>query len=408
MDLVEPWKREQEARHPEEIIRRQAAEFKRGARVPLPLEPLRGCAAETETVYRGRVKEKTRGIAVLLLVLGLAMGTAVAKEPARIPAPSPEALPTLAASFHELLKGKRVRAPEGADVPLADGDSALLTRERLGTCLTTISEAGAWPSAWLVVQDESKAFDVVIRVRLGSDGRIESPDTVFAVARREWDESALDRAFREALGRKPPREREQSLVVQAFARRTVTRYVYNAPPTGKEARGLMAFLPTGSILREAKSVDLGDGRLHTLALVLAEAEFEPSDCRGDPGAVLGHSDSGKLVAVLAGESKAEDRLELAPLMVPGGARLLLPRYACAPGDEGAGAGELSPEERFRGREMVKLLEPRDLDGDGRALEVAFTCGIPREGGGAELRRVVLEVLPRDRKLRLVSASPLSP
>lgn len=338
--------------------------------------------------------------AALLAAAGIASSFGAGRQ--RPQAPPREGLPALADALHSLLDGRTVRAPDGRQELLVGGEAPLLTRERLVACLESISKTGAWPAAWLLVQDAARAYDVAIPLRLDTRGRIELLDAPVALARRDWSEGAIEEAFRDASGRKAPRLR--NLVVQSFARRTATRYVYTPPAGGKERRGLMALLPEGSLLREARIVPLGDGKLHTLALVLSRAGFEPAACGGGAGDLLGHADWGELAAVLAGEQALEDRLDLTPALLSGGTRLLLPRYACEPGDEREGEAARPPEERFRSRETVRLLALEDLDGDGRALEAAFTFGVEVGAGGIELRRAVLAVDPGERRLRLLSVS----
>lgn len=336
----------------------------------------------------------------LFALVGIASTAPAARD--RPSFPPREALPALADSLHSLLDGKTVLAPDGRHEPLVGGEVPLLTRERLVTCLESISETGAWPAAWILIQDEARAYDVALPIRLDARGRIELVDAPFGLARREWSAGAIEKAFRQASGRRPPRL--PNLVVQSFARRETIRYVYTPPAGGEQRRGLMALLPEGSLLREAHSVPLGDGKLHTLALVLSGASFEPAACSGGRDEVLGHADRGELAAVLAGEQALEDRLDLTPMLLSSGKQLLLPRYACEPGDERKGEAARPPEERFRGRQAVRLLALEDLDGDGRALEAAFTFGIEFGTGEVELRRAVLAVDPRECKLRLLSVS----
>jgi hypothetical protein len=48
---------------------------------------------------------------------------------------------------------------------------------------------------------------------------------------------------------------------------------------------------------------------------------------------------------------------------------LLPRFSCERGDETPAAASLPLKERFADREPVTLLDLKDLDGDGLALEL---------------------------------------
>lgn len=336
-------------------------------------------------------------VALALLVLSTA-SAGVGKQPE---APAPPSLPALADSFLSLLEGKLLRAPDGTEVALAGGDRPLLDRGRLLACLQSLLEADAWPAAWLVVQDLSHPFDVAIPLRLGPDGQILLVDSPVAVERRSWDTRQIEKAFRQVSGRRPPRLR--TVVIQSFARRVSTRYVYRPPAGGEARKGLLALLPEGSLLREARRVELGDGKLHTLALVLSGAAFEPSACESELDRALGHHDTGEVWVILAGEDGLEDRLELGPAAGAGGGRLLLPRYGCEPGDEKEAASP--PETWFRERTARPLLVLDDLDGDGQPLEASILVGVETPEGKVELRTAVLAIAPKTRKLRLASVEP---
>ena len=140
-----------------------------------------------------------------LLLLALALPAAAA---APVAPPEEDALPELAIQLADHLRGRTVTAP-GGDVVTVVADSgeppsrALLDTVRLEACVRTVSEADAWPSAWLVVQVEAEEFDLVLPVRLDDDGRIENPEPVFAAERREWTVDTLREAIRSATGRKP-------------------------------------------------------------------------------------------------------------------------------------------------------------------------------------------------------------
>jgi hypothetical protein len=313
---------------------------------------------------------------------------------------SPERIPEIAAALAEKLRGKTVRAPDGPEVPLFGAAPAILDEARLLTCLKTIGEAEGWPAAWLVVQDFNRPYDVVLRVALGEQGNVLVPEPVFAAPRREWDADALEAAVREATGKKAPRERTRNVVVQGFRTRVETTYVYEAPKTGREPGALLSLLPAGAVLREARSVDLGDRRPHTLAIALEEGRLRPSRCSSCAARFFGHADSGRVTLVLAGEQGLEDRLDLTPLLRGIGEGALLPRFACAPGDE-AGRPEDEDKdfgERFAGREPIRLLDLGDLNGDGVPLEVR----LPSQFIDCERRAaLVIGVDPEKRKLRVL-------
>lgn len=286
------------------------------------------------------------------------VATAFAKAP--VPAPPPaEKIPGLAASLAAHLGGVEVALPDGGRA----GALEALDAKRAEVALKTMGEAQAWPAAWLVVQDLGKPWDLVLRVELAADGAIVKPSTVFAVARREWDDAAFDVAYQSATGAKPPRDRSRNLVVQTFARRTETVFVYDLPATGAGAKGLMALLPEGSLLRESKAVRWSDGRLFTIAVVLVRPKFVPSACgKGD---LRDHADSGGVMLYLASEKSIEASLDLTESFreEPGG-QPFVPRYACAPGDEDPAMKDRDPVARFGERPQVRLIatsRPEDAE-----------------------------------------------
>jgi hypothetical protein len=150
----------------------------------------------------------------------------------------------------------------------------------------------------------------------------------------------------------------------------VTDYVYDLPPTGAAAKGLLALLPEGSLIREAQAIDLRDGKHHTLAIVLVRPRFVPADCSTDAGRRKGHRDSGGILLVLAGESALEDKLEITETVRTAAGDALLPRFPCEPGDVEPGAIDALVDRRFEGREPVSLL---NLSGHVAQSEIA---GLP--------------------------------
>jgi len=283
------------------------------------------------------------------LSLLLVAGVAYAKAPAPAP-PSDAEIPALTAALAEKLSGRTVFGTDGVEVKVP----SILDTTRLERCLRTIGQADAWPAAWLVVQDMGRKDDLVVRVVRGTDGAILEPEPIFLTARRDWDDAALEAAVREATGQKPA-GRARNLVVQSFTKAVTTNYVYELPKTGKEAKGLLALLPEGSLLRESAAIELGDGQRHTLAVVLERPSFLPADCSTPEGKKVGHRDEGGIVLVLAGDAALEDRLDVTDVVraASGGARL--PRFACAPGDEVPGVIDKLVEAKFQGREPVRLL-----------------------------------------------------
>ena len=99
--------------------------------------------------------------------------------PALSPARAGEQPSADASSLATSLETVTVQLPDGNRArvmtlpPEMDG---FLTPERIETCLATISEAGAWPEAWLVVQDANRTYDLVMRIRLEEDGTPGRPD----------------------------------------------------------------------------------------------------------------------------------------------------------------------------------------------------------------------------------------
>jgi hypothetical protein len=317
----------------------------------------------------------TRLTATAVFMLATAMLATATPAQTR---PTEGEIPALAFILFEQLRDKDVRLPDGTMVRVAgmpsrqiEGVSVLLTPERVEECLRTVGEAQGWPEAWVVAQDETYEFDLVFPVRLAIDGRIENPDPVLALTRREWDVPELRRAVREATGSKL-RGRDWTLVVQGFTRRVIERFVYEVPP--RPDRGLMALLPEGTLLREASMVELGDGRHHTLAIVLEQAEFVPSNCRSCAARLYGHADTGRIFAVLTDDERIEDRVELTSYMLGEQGRPLLPRYECTDEDRDPEARKIPHDERFAERETVTLIRLRDLDGDGHALEFSLIGG----------------------------------
>lgn len=331
-----------------------------------------------------------------LLVLVLACATWAAPQPAP---PSRERIATLASSLAGELAGRTFRLPDGSEQAVVGEAGSLLDEQRLRTCLETISEAAAWPAAWLVVQDLSRPFDLVLHIVLRDDGSLRPPDVLFAAPRRDWDADALEAAVKDATGKKPARERSRNVVVQGFATKVETTYVYQPPKGAKEKGGLIALLPAGSVLREAKSVDLGDGHYRTLAIALVDGKFVPSSCASCAAKIFGHADTGRILLVLAGETALEDTLDLTPHLRGTGEGALLPRFRCAPGDESPGAREKTYEDRFAGRELVRLLDLTDLNGDGLPLEFS----LPSEFIDCDRHAsIVAGVDPRSKKLRIWS------
>jgi hypothetical protein len=324
-------------------------------------------------------------------VLGQATLPAIASEQ-----PSADAS-SLAASLETVT----VQLPDGNParvMALPPGMDGFLTPERIETCLATISEAGAWPEAWLVVQDENRTHDLVMRIRLGEDGRPGTPDPVFAAERRDWDVPSIRNAAREATGRRV-RGRRWNLVLQGFSKRIDQRFVYRVPAGEDAAEGLMALLPEGSILREARSVVVTEGRHHTLALVLQEAEFLPSACDSESALKIGHVDTGKVLLVLAGAKEVVDTVDLTAFLTGPDGVPILPRYRCLPEDEGIDTESEEIVARFADRELWPLIRMQDADSDGRELEFDL---LPGYFSCERDRRVKIGIVPGSGELRVLS------
>ncbi len=307
-----------------------------------------------------------------------------------------------AESFVSALEEARVKTPSGEEVAVW---GTVLDAERVGVCLATIDEARGWPASWLVVQDSALDWDLVLRVERREDGTIERPDPVFATTRREWaDEADLEAAYREVFGRKPPREKERSLVVQSFSKKIVTTYIYEGIP--KEKKGLMAHLPDGSLLREAKSVELGDGAMHTVALVLVEPRFVPSAC-DTPGALArGHVDAGRVLLVLAGAESLEGRIDVTDrFRTAEDPEPAVPRYACMEGDAEAAKAGTAIGDRFRGRPNLPLLILEDRRAKGEGVAVVARV---RTSDAGETRAVLAHVVGKGEGAHLLEALEDSP
>lgn len=316
-----------------------------------------------------------RIVAILGLALTLRAAHAAGKPAA--PAPSDDALPGLAASLASRIADRKLEAPDGSAVALG----SVLDAGRIETCLRTISKGGGWPASWLIVSDSTRPYDVVLRIALAADGAIADPETVFYASHRDWDDAAFDAAYLAAVGKKPPRERQRNVVIQSFTKRTVTDYVYELPETGKGAKGLLAMLPPGSLIREAPSVDLGDGKQHTLAIVLVRPRFVPADCSTSEGRKSGHRDAGGVLLVLAGESTLEDQLDITELVRGAGAKdALVPRFACEPGDVEPGAIDALVDRKFEGRESLRLLDLSGRRAESAIAGLPVTVGIKRADG----------------------------
>jgi hypothetical protein len=319
-----------------------------------------------------------RLFAALVTVLALAAARAAPKSAA--PIPSSDALPALASSLAGRLAEKTLRAPDGSDVVV----STVLDAGRLEVCLRTIAQGGGWPASWLIVSDSTKPFDLVMRVALSADGSIADPDTAFLASRRAWDDAAFDAAFQQVTGKKPPREKRRNVVIQSFTKRTVTDYVYDLPATGRGAKGLLALLPEGSLIREAPAIDLRDGKHHTLAVVLLHPRFMPADCSTAEGRRKGHRDSGGILLALAGETALEDKLDITEVVRAATGETLLPRFACEPGDTEPGAIDGLVDRKFEGREPVRLLDLSGRLAESEIAGVPVIVGIKRVDGAFKL------------------------
>ncbi len=320
--------------------------------------------------------QRVAAVFALALAIGEAR-SALEQEPAP---PSDEAIPALAASLAGRIAGTVLRAPDGIEVALG----TLLDSGRAEACLRTIADGGGWPASWLIVSDGTKPYDLVLRVTLGADGNIAEPETAFLASRREWDDASFEAAFRAATGRKPPREKRRNVVIQTFTKRVVIDYVYNLPATGSGAEGLLALLPEGSLIREAPAIDLGDGKHHTLAIVLVRPRFVPADCSTTEGRRTGHRDSGGVLLVLAGESALEDTLDITEVVSGASGATLVPRFACEPGDAEPGAIDALVDRKFEGREAVRLLDLGRRFAQSEIAGLPVIVGIKRADGAFKL------------------------
>lgn len=271
----------------------------------------------------------------------------------------------------------------------------VLTSERLEESLATIEEAGAWPNAWLIVQVASLDEDLVMHLTRSEKEGTVTLEEHFMAPRTEWNAAALKNAYREVTGKKL-RSRSVNIVIQGFSTRTVTAWVYDSVGTVDVQAGLMALLPEGSILREARSIDLGDGRPHTLAVVLVDPRFRPADCSGCRGRTFGHSDTGDVRLVLAGEREVEDALDITPYLSGYGEEPLLPRFVCMEGDPAMEPDSNTVRSWFAHRTPVKLLDFVDFDGDGRPQEIILPAAYIECGRVGEL---VVGIDPVSGKIR---------
>ena len=311
---------------------------------------------------------------LLAAVAAAAVTLANAKTDVR--APDPSAIPSLAASLVGRLAGKTLDAPDGSKVAIG----SLADAARLEACFRTIGRASGWPASWLLISDRSKPYDLVLRIELAADGTIADPSTAFLTARRDWDDAAFDAAFKQATGSKPPRKR--SLVFQSFTTKLKTSYVYDLPPTGPGAKGLLAMLPAGSLIREAESIDLRDGARHTISVVLDHPSFVPADCATEAGRKSGHRDDGGIVLVLAGEKSLEDKLDVTDVVKSASGAASLPRFTCEPGDTEPGAIDRLVEARFEGRTPVRLLDFTGHVAEAPLGDLPVVVGIKKDEKGA--------------------------
>ena len=318
----------------------------------------------------------------LVAVLGVvfALGVSFAAQKATVPAPSDASIPALAASFASRIAGTTLRAPDGTDVAIG----TVLDAARTEACLRTVGRGGGWPAAWLIVADSTKPYDLVLRVALSTDGSIADPETSFLAPRREWDDALFDAAFQAATGKKPAREKNRSLIIQSFTKKTVTDYVYDLPATGRGAKGLLALLPEGSLIREAPAVDLKDGKHHALAIVLIRPRFVPADCSTKEGRKAGHRDSGGVLLALAGETALEDQLDITEVIRAATGATLIPRFACEPGDTDPGAIDELVDRKFEGREPLRLLDLSGRQAQSEISGLPIVVGIKRVDGAFKL------------------------
>jgi hypothetical protein len=299
------------------------------------------------------------------LVAGFGIALALAVVPAdaksSAPVPADDALPAMAASLADRLAEKTLRAPDGSDVALG----TFLDAGRLTTCLRTIAQGGGWPASWLIVSDSTKSYDLVVRVALAPDGTIADPETAFLASRRAWDDATFDTAFVAATGKKR-RERQRNVVVQSFTKK-IDRLRLRTSRDRSRSQGagpaLEAADPRSSGGRLATEAPHARDRAHSTL-------FVPADCSTDEGRRTGHRDAGGILLVLAGESELEDKLDITEVVRTASGANLLPRFVCEPGDADPGAIDALVDERFEGREPVRL-----LDLSGRIAQSRIT-GLP--------------------------------
>ncbi len=334
-----------------------------------------------------RARRSITVLAASAVVAVAALGGGTRAGRAEVPS-VPEA--DLAAAVLGSLEDRPLRLPDGggATVLSDGGDDAPLDPSRLITCLETVSEAGAWPDVWVVVQDAARSWDLLMHVALSADGRSVAIDTAVAAARRDWDHASIRDTVRDVTGRKP---KVRNVVVQAFHERSATTFVYR---TGiRERRGLMALLPEDAMLREARSVALAGGGRHTLAVVLVAPTFEPADCSTATGRAIGHVDRGTVRVVLAGERAIEATADVAEgLDLPPGTAVAVPRFACGADDPPGVPDETVVAGWLRSRTPLPVLEPA-----GEAL--AFRLPVVVDGGRA-LRDVRVVVDPSGPSIRI--------
>jgi hypothetical protein len=315
--------------------------------------------------------ERTLRLALPIVLLVTLTAAHAAKQGP--PQPTPEQTRALADAFAQTVADRRMLLADGALGWLVAPEGqekdphALMTRDRLHEAFQTITEAAAWPSTWLVVRDPARETDLLLTIEMEQQ-RVLDPQAAFEAPRKEWGsakeiEAALLAVRGDRLQRRP-----KNVVLVEFSTKTVTTYVYEVKPKAAEDQGLSAMLPPGSLLRAARSVRLPDGTTRTLALVLQEATFHPSDCTTCEAAMFGHADAGRVVAMLAGDKAIVDQVDLTPMLRGVDGSALLPRFTCERGDEIPASAALPVKERFADRESVTLLDLKDLDQDGLALE----------------------------------------
>jgi hypothetical protein len=174
------------------------------------------------------------------------------------------------------------------------------------------------------------------------------------------------------------------VVQQSFTKRSVTNYVYTLPPTGQGAKGLLAVLPEGSYLRESASIDLGDGKRHTVAVVLVRPRFVPADCATAEGMKTGHRDEGGITLVLAGEHDLMDTLDITELVKTATGSSMLPKLACAPADTAPGAIDALVDAKFAEREQIRLLDFSGKRAECSLDGLPLVVGIKRDGASFKL------------------------